>query len=189
MAIEKVEVTNGQLSVWGLEFGEYSINGEHVDLQDLMVRVTERRAVTIENEVAPLSARVRKRNDNLDQLGKLLAELTRAQATFKSDAKGTDKATVDLTGYAKAIEALEQTDTERLEAKKYEGDDGLMKQDVEKYIQLTKSKVDALNNRAQLDTSRMQSLVERRDEAFTTASDLMKNVSDTRGTLIRNLAS
>lgn len=185
MAIEKIEVTNGQLSVWGLKFGDYSINGEHVDLQDLMVKVTERRAVTIENEVAPLSARVRKRNDSLDQLGKLLAELTRVQATFESEAKGTDKKNIDLSKMGDAIKALElegdtffTTDLKEIE-----------KQQLEKYIQLTKSKIDALNNRAQLDTSRMQSLVERRDEAFTTASDLMKNVSDTRGTLIRNLAS
>ena len=185
MAIEKIEVTNGQLSVWGLKFGDYSINGEHVDLQDLMVKVTERRAVTIEGEVAPLSARVRKRNDNLDYLGKLLAELTRVQANFKSDEEGTASKDIDLSKMGDAIKALE-----------LEGDDffktsltSIQKQQLEKYIQLTKSKIDALNNRAQLDTSRMQSLVERRDEAFTTASELMKNVSDTRGTLIRNLAS
>ena len=186
MAIEKIAVTNGQLSVWGLEFGEYSIGGERVDLQDLMVKVTERRAVAIENEVAPLSVRVRKRNDNLDQLGKLLAELTRVQASFGSEAKGTDTQSIDLSKMGDAIKALElggedpnfKPDTTQIQ-----------KQQLEKYIQLTKSKIDALNNRAQLDTSRMQSLVERRDEAFTTASDLMKNVSDTRGTLIRNLAS
>ena len=185
MAIEKVEVTNGQLSVWGLEFGEYRVNGTQVDLQDLMVKVTERRAVAIENEVAPLSARVRKRNDNLDQLGKLLAELTRVQATFESDAKGDTVKDIDLSNMGAAITALElEGDTTFTPSLKK-----IQKQQVEKYIQLTKSKIDALNNRAQLDTSRMQSLVERRDEAFTTASDLMKNVSDTRGTLIRNLAS
>lgn len=187
MAIEKVEVTNGQLSVWGLEFGEYRVNGTQVDLQDLMVTVTERRAVAIENEVAPLSARIRKRNNSLDQLGKLLSEFSRAQAAFDSEAKGTDKTTVNLTGYAEAIKALELSEADKLEAKEYK--DAFEKQQVEKYIQLTKSKIDTLNNKAQLDTSRMQSLVERRDEAFTTASDLMKSVSDTRGTLIRNLAS
>ena len=185
MAIEKVEVTNGQLSVWGLEFGEYSINGEHVDLQDLMVKVTERRAVTIEGEVAPLAERIRKRNNNLDQLGKLLAELTRVQTTFKSDDAGGKTADIALSKMGAAIAALElESDSEFNVGTKV-----IQKQQVEKYIQLTKSKIDALNNKAQLDTSRMQSLVERRDEAFTTASDLMKNVSDTRGTLIRNLAS
>ena len=183
MAIEKIEVTNDNLALWGLKFGEYNINGVQVDLQDLMVTVSEQRAIAIENEVAPLSTRIRKRNEKLDALGKLLAKLTEAQASFKSDAKGDEKVWVDLRGMDLAIQALALENDNVLKA----GVIVLEKRQVEKYIQYTKSKIDAYNNEAQLDTSRMQSLVERRDEAFTTASDLMKNISDTRGTLIRNL--
>jgi hypothetical protein len=36
--------------------------------------------------------------------------------------------------------------------------------------------------------SRLQSLVDRRDEAFTTASNLMSEISDTRGNTISNMA-
>jgi hypothetical protein len=50
-----------------------------------------------------------------------------------------------------------------------------------------KSKIDALNNSAQKDMTRLESLVNRRDEAFSTASDLMSKISDTRSNLIRNL--
>lgn len=187
MAISKIEVTNDQLAVWGLKFGEYRVNGVQVDLQDLMVTVTEQRAVAIEGEVAPLTVRVRRRNANLDALGKLLAELTRAQSTFKSDAAGTTETDVHLSNLGDGIKALELNaqDAEYLVTTR----NTMQKQQVEKYIQLVKSKIDSLNNLAQLDASRMQSLVERRDEAFTTASDLMKAISDTRGTLIRNVAT
>ena len=58
---------------------------------------------------------------------------------------------------------------------------------VEYYLKLVKSKIDALNNESQTDMSRLQSLVDRRDESFTTASNLMSAISDTRGNLIRNL--
>jgi hypothetical protein len=35
--------------------------------------------------------------------------------------------------------------------------------------------------------TRLESLVDRRDEAYSTASDLMNKVSDTRSTLIGNM--
>ena len=50
-----------------------------------------------------------------------------------------------------------------------------------------KSKIDALNNEAQKDMTRLESLVNRRDEAFSTASDLMGKIGDTRSNAIRNM--
>ena len=63
----------------------------------------------------------------------------------------------------------------------------MLKREVEEWIQKCKSKIDGLNNQSQTDMSRLQSLVDRRDESFTTASNLMSAISDTRGNLIRNL--
>jgi hypothetical protein len=54
-------------------------------------------------------------------------------------------------------------------------------------IQALKSMIDSRNNKAQTDMTRLQQLVDRRDESFSTASSLMTSVSDTRGNLIRNL--
>ena len=54
-------------------------------------------------------------------------------------------------------------------------------------VQRVKSTIDGLNNVAQTDMNRLQSLVDRRDQAYTTATELMTNVSDTRGNLIGNL--
>ena len=45
-----------------------------------------------------------------------------------------------------------------------------------------------VNNQSEKDMSRLQSLVDRRDEAFTTASNLMSEISDTRGNTIGNMA-
>ena len=54
-------------------------------------------------------------------------------------------------------------------------------------IQNVKSKIDSLNNASQTDMSRLQSLVDRRDESYSTATNLMTSISDTRSNLIRNL--
>jgi uncharacterized coiled-coil DUF342 family protein len=63
----------------------------------------------------------------------------------------------------------------------------MTKYEVEEWLQKVKSKIDALNNEGQKDMTRLQSLVDRRDEAYSAASDLMSKVSDTRANLIRNM--
>ena len=50
-----------------------------------------------------------------------------------------------------------------------------------------KSAVDEMNNAAQKDMTRLQSIVDRRDEAYTIATTMMTAVSDTRASLIKNL--
>jgi uncharacterized coiled-coil DUF342 family protein len=63
----------------------------------------------------------------------------------------------------------------------------MTKYEVEEWLQKVKSKIDALNNESEKDMSRLESLVDRRDESYSTASDLMSKVSDARSTLIGNL--
>ena len=63
----------------------------------------------------------------------------------------------------------------------------MTKYEVEEWLQKVKSKIDGLNNQSEKDMSRLESLVDRRDEAFSTASNLMSEVSDTRSNLIGNL--
>ena len=78
---------------WGdLEFYDYTfkVGSERVrmDFQDLMVAVSEKRAVSVEGEVTPMTTRMRTRNAYLDQLGSALAEVTKKQAEFDSDSSG-----------------------------------------------------------------------------------------------------
>ena len=66
-------------------------------------------------------------------------------------------------------------------------DDNETKKWLEYFVQRVKSKIDGLNNDSQTDMSRLQSLVDRRDESYSTATNLMTDISDTRSNLIRNL--
>ena len=54
-------------------------------------------------------------------------------------------------------------------------------------VDVDADKIDALNNEGQKDMTRLQSIVDRRDEAFSTASDLMSKIGDTRSNAIRNM--
>ncbi|MCR5413986.1 MAG: hypothetical protein K6F50_04580 [Kiritimatiellae bacterium] len=177
---------------WGANFGDYSItdgNGKtrKVDFQDIMVSVSEFRAVSVEGEVAPLTARIKARNNYLDKLGEALAAVTKKQADFKSDDEGSKT----MSGYF----SVNVSDTIRkagcaqyLKTNNGAGTEAdATKAGIEGILQQLKSTIDGLNNRAQADMTRLQGLVDRRDESYTTASNLMSAVSDTRSNTIRNM--
>ena len=166
---------------WGVTFSDYKVDGKQVDFQDLMIVISERRATVVEGEVTPLTSRIRQRNKDLEDLGEALADLTAQQATYDNEATGS-------TGSSHPLSDKTRETCGRLlnwgiaYEHRY-----LWKSYTEMFIQKCKSKIDALNNAAQTDMTRLQSLVDRRDESYSTASNLMSAVSDTRSNLIRNL--
>ena len=192
---------------WGVSFSDYKVDGSEVDFQDLMIAISERRAVVVEGEVTPLTTRIQNRNKELDKLGAVLSELTSIQASFDSDAKGAkdmggwmSNTTGDYLrytlGYSCTVyssDSARPDDSEKranfyYAAWRSSSCYSANKQTIEGMIQKVKSTIDGLNNKAQTDMTRLQSLVDRRDESYSTASNLMSAVSDTRGNLIRNLA-
>ena len=174
---------------WGVQFNEYSIANETIDFQDLMVKISEHRAVAVEKEVTPLTTRIKKRNAYLSDLGDALADATKIQAQFKSEDAGTtvmsgwfsEKTTATLrkAGCADYFNDTNfDTGKERADA---------TKAGIEGIVSKVKSVIDGLNNASQTDMTRLQSLVDRRDESYSTATNLMTEISDTRSNLIRNL--
>lgn len=211
MSIEAIGIsTSGENSIksrWGITANEYNYAGKQIDLQDLMVAVSKRRATVVEGEVKPLSDRIQIRNKRLEALGEALAELTKAQAGFKPDAspnldqsgwlsKKTGELLVSL-GYVPVIYQAgdgEPGNRPHDEEKRADFYYGVWKdlysanrKTIEGMLSRVKSEIDNLNNAAQLDLSRLQQLVDRRDESFTAATTLMSEISETRDNTIRNL--
>jgi len=166
---------------WGSSVYDYKLNGVAKDFQDLMVAISEHRATAVEAEVAPLATRMRERNQDLEDLGEALADLSAQQATYASDASGSTTSSHALS------DKTRETCGRLLNWGIAYEHRYLWKSYTEMFIQKCKSKIDALNNLAQADMTRLQSLVDRRDESFTTATTLMTNVSETRDNAIRNL--
>ncbi len=168
---------NSISSRWGITAYEYTINGKRVDLQDLMVTVAENRAIAIEGEVGPQATRIKNRNDELDRYGHALGVMTEYQALFDDDDKSDARKTpiTDATTIALLLELNPGWLANPTKAQ------------TEGIIQTLKSSIDGMNNEAQLDMSRLQQLVDRRDESYSTATNLMTSISDTRANLIRNL--
>ena len=187
--IENVKVADNLTALWGINAYEYSISGKQVDFQDLMVAVSEKRAVSVEGEVQPLTTRVRTRNKELEILGSLLAKFTQTQSSYDSNATGSSM---------KPVQGITEEEIP-LGSEAYRKKGGTpgstlswwnsdwSKASVEGMISMLKTMIDSRNNESQTDMSRLQSLVDRRDESYSTATNLMTEISDTRSNLIRNL--
>ena len=188
-AIGKIEVEPDRLGLWGIQANDYTLEGEQVDMQDLLTKLSKARATTVEGEISPLSTRIRSRNKEMDILGSLLAIFSQAQAKFDSDAGGDAKATVE--GVKEEMIAL------GCEAYRKKGgtpssnlswwNSSWSKSSVEGMVSIIKNMIDSRNNQSQTDMTRLQSLVDRRDQSFSLATELMTNVSDTRSNLISNI--
>lgn len=188
-------------SRWNVSVNNYKITTvdsagvrteKEVDLETLLVYVSTNRATTIELEIQPVSTQVQNRNARLTLLTNALSTLTGMQALFESDdAGGTSSRDKDssivLTQESRDLinelaRAAGQS-TDLVDS----GSGYATKSQVEQAIQLVKSEMDKLNNESSSDMTRLQSLVDKRDESYSTASSLMSSVSDTRGNAIRNM--
>jgi hypothetical protein len=187
--IQNIQVDQDLTALWGVNVYEYKIDKAQVDFQDLMVAVSEKRAVSVEGEVQPLTTRVRTRNKELEILGSLLAKFTQTQSSYDSNATGSSM---------KPVQGITEEEIP-LGSEAYRKKGGTpgstlgwwnsdwSKASVEGMISMLKTMIDSRNNESQTDMSRLQSLVDRRDESYSTATNLMTAVSDTRSNLIRNL--
>lgn len=188
--IDRISVAEDRfMETWGVKVYDYNYLNVHTDLQDLLVAITQRRALAIEDEVRPIQDIINKRNARLEQYGTVLAKLTELQSLFTNEDSGAKS--VSLSGVTNST-TFTTTDFANILAELgYAGVNGsnlsMSKADCEGAVSRAKSRIDEMNNDAQKDMTRLQSVVDRRDESYSTASSLMTSVSDTRSNLIRNL--
>lgn len=186
-AIEKISVAEERMrEQWGISAYDYSLRNQHVDLQDLLVVITQQRASAIEAEVEPLKDIITRRNDRLTKEGVVLQKLTELQALYTED---TTTMQISLSGTTNTLSLEEFWGI--LAEYGHEGGSGstlkLSKSECEGLVTRCKNAIDEKNNAAQSDMTRLQAVVDRRDESYTTATSLMTSVSDTRAALIKQL--
>jgi len=182
MAISSIEVVSENLAAWGVKVQDYAYNGAYCDFQDLLIRISEKRAASVELEITPMSKRMDTRNTKLKQLGAGLTIVADIQAQFKTDDQGPHSSTAKLS--ADAVAGLEMVGAQN-------GTVGqplsMNKSQAEFAQQALKTKIDSLNNAGSRDMTRLQSLVDKRDESYQTATSLMQAVGDTRSNTIKNM--
>ena len=171
---------------WNISVVEYQmpVDGKNtkVDFQDLMVNVAENQALAIEQEVQPQAIRVKKRTERLKVCGDAMAELSVFKFDTKDDSNPQSKNSSKISeATAKILRELTGNPWSASSSTK------LYKSDVDSGNQFLKSESDKLNNQQQLSMSRLESLVQSRDQNFNTASTLMTHVGETRGNTIKSM--
>lgn len=164
--------------LWNVQINDYEVSGKARDFETLLVDFSTNRASTIEAQVNPLSDRIRKRNNRLSELGQALADLSAAQQTLAPE-EMQDKTASIRGDTARILHELSSDYSASATT--------INKPSCDRAIQLIKTEIDRLNNDASNDMTNLQSLVDKRDESFSTASSLMQAVSDCRSTAIRNI--
>ena len=179
--IEQIDTWNRRLGELGISAYDYKRNGVQIDLQDLLTEVAVERANAVESEIMPLSDIMRTRNKKLDAYGELLAKLNKIQSSFESDDEPTKQSTIALTASERQMLAeISHGGTPPTY---------LTKPETEQYVQLVRSAIDGINNRTQNDMTRMQSLVDKRDQSYVKAAELLKDIVDSRSKAITAMGS
>ena len=187
MAVESTAIEGMRVGkLWGITPMEYTVTGVEgsLDFQDLMVAVSEQRAAAVEQEVNPLATRIKSRNTRLSTLGTALSALAKLEFDTSKDANPTSSTVTSFTDAEKALMVelgawpSGQAQTNATWKKEY----------CDSAKQKVQTEIDRLNNLAQMDMTRMQGLVDHRDQSFNTATTMMQHISETRGTTIKGIS-
>ena len=176
--IGKVDINAGEathLNRYGT-FYDYTFEGAAVDYESLAVLISKQRAAAVEKEIPPMSTKMRRRNAELSELGEVLAECNKAQANVDGGSEGSSTTSFSSTMWARLVKYFPD---------QFSGSANIIRKDtLQKATQLVKSRIDSLNNAATTDMARLQGLVDKRDDAFDTATNIMSKISGTRSTTL-----
>jgi hypothetical protein len=192
--------------------GISATNIQGMDLETMMMSVQSQRANLLEAQLKEQISSVQAKNEQISKLNTALGALNAIAAKFptdKNDTKlsGTDAAKnnnqmqkdANSALYAAGITPGGTTKglmnaTPGVAADK----DGVThftggvnsdskKSDIDSMIQTIKSQIDGMSNSQQMDMLRLQSLSNKRNEAFETMTNFIKKMQDNRSSIIGNM--
>ena len=171
-------------NVYGVQQMQYTVDG--LSGQDFAAALTIaafRQSAAIENSASSYAAVVRQRQKKVDDLGDALAVLAKALASMTTDKQDPDdKSDADsaLTTAAGVVAGYGIT-TMTVSDNKIKRGDAMKAQNDIQYA------LDVEDNQMQQDTVSLQSLLTKRDNAFSNASKIVKKALNASGSAIGNM--
>ena len=179
-------------------------NIEGMDLETAMLTVQTNRANMLETQLKSQIAGVQAKNDQIAKMNDALGQLNKVAALFGGSAKAGDKAN-DAGGFKNTDYKIEKEANSTLKTAgltvfdKNPGRDlsgqtmaggmsgNTTKGEIDGAIQQVKSAIDSASNSQQMDMLRLQSLSNKRNEAFETMTNFIKKMQDSRSSIIGNM--
>lgn len=181
-------------------------NIQGMDLETAMMAVQSSRANALEGQLKSQMDGVQSRNAQIGKLNDVLGALNRAAATFPGDAKadtklGSGAGTPQLAAEMSVNDTMKSANLTGVFDTKNNGgltsdgqragngslDSTVTKSQLDAAISTVKSQIDAQSNSQQMDMLRMQSLSNKRNEAFDLMTNFVKKMADARSSVIGNM--
>lgn len=154
-----------------------------MDIETALMAVQSERARLLDNQVQSQIAEVQKRNTTVAQLNDVLHGL--------NNASGGEKPHISLNDRFDAGKPDGPTWGEKLQEfgvkADANGDGALEKGEIDSAVQTVKQQIDSLGNSQQMDMLRLQSLSNKRNEAFDVMTNFVKKMQDSRSSIIGNM--
>ena len=189
MALIESKAIEG-LSIYGVQQKDYTVKDEaNCDYVKAASIAMFQEANAIEAETAAYGAVLEARQKKLDELAEALATITQATASLKTkNPKSSDKCDPDP-ALKTAAEILDRYRRESNADLKLSVDskNQATRGDLQTAQSALQYEIDFETNEMQQDMVTMQSLVSKRDNAFSTASSLVQKITSTGAALVGNL--
>ena len=183
MPLIETNVISGA-SVYGVQQVSYTVAGEAgKDFSAALAAAAFKQTAAIEVAASSYADVVRERERKLDELGQVLAYLTKAYATLRvKDQEPGDTATIDNGAWVNATASKYGITLVFMPNTSIMTRANIMKGQNE--IQYA---IDTEDNNLQQDLVGLQSLLSKRDNAYSTASRVVRKADDAAGTTIGNI--
>ena len=178
------------LNVYGVQQKNYTVEGvKGCDYVKAASIAMFQEANAIEAETSAYAAVLEARQKKLDELGWALSVIVEAVASMKTKKqKSTDlsAADADLKTASQILDKYRRDDNADLKLP-VNGDNKVQRGDATSAQSALQYEIDYETNDMQQDMVTMQSLVSKRDNAFSTAASLVQKINSTASTLIGNI--
>lgn len=158
----------GSINAQGLVTTQVS----NVDLETALMAVQSERAKLLDEQLKSQLEAVQNRNNEIAKLNEILNKLKSSRPQ-----KSGDTVTLD----ADLQKKLTESGIAVPSSNKW------TQADVDRALESLRGKIDALSNSQQMDMLRLQSLTNKRNEAFDTMTNFIKKMADQRSSIIGNM--
>lgn len=145
-------------------------------IEEALMAVQSERTRLLEEQLKTQIAEVQARNEKVASLNLVLAGLYQVQGRFGANAEANA-----------AVTSEEQSDLSQLYSSAGITGTPKTKSEVDAQINAVKQSIDSLGNSQQMDMLRLQSLTNKRNEAFDVMTNFIKKMQDSRSSIIGNM--
>lgn len=179
-------------------------NIQNMDLETAMMMVQSQRTTLLDAQLQTQIQQVQSRNDSISKLNSVLSNLNAASSTFAINAKADSQlgnSAAALVAQKNVNDALASAKISSLFTTAAPGgllsnglragggslDSTVTKADIDRSVSQIRSQIDAAGNSQQMDMLRLQSMSNKRNEAFDVMTNFVKKMQDSRSSIIANM--